>query len=227
MKTNQRSSLPSRTWALLAIIGMLSRASILAFTIATELVAVSAVPDWESRASAGDLVALALALGLGGGVSLALLALLVSVVAFLVWLHQATQRAHSYGFPQPNATPRGAIACWFIPFVNLIRPYTVVQSLYQVSRAHALEARDDWVGRWPKLLPIWWAAWILGTLLTNVSFKLWTGGHVTAAAAWLGAVAAPLVLIAALCAAAIVWSIQVNQEATASADLQSDGVASK
>ncbi len=212
---------PSRTLAIVAILVVLLRAATLMFVAVTRLVAVTAIPDWEWREGGSDLVGVVLGFAVSGGAIISLLALLLAALVFVVWLHGAVRHARSYGHPQPDATPWGAVACWFIPFVNLVRPYLVVQSLYRTSRAHAQVVPGDLVTRWPLLLPIWWATWLLGNILTNVYSGLWSKAH-TAPEAWVGVIAATVTLLAASCAAVIVASVQAILSAANRARFRSE-----
>jgi len=212
------ASPPSRTWALLAIIGVFSRA----VAITLELVLLFAFPDWEQRLERAGSTGIVVTFAVGAvGVS-TLLTLLFSTVSFLGWLYYAVRRAHTYGIPHPNVTPGGAIVCWFIPFINVVRPYTVVRSLYDVTRAHVPEPPDTWLDRRAKqLLVAWWCSWLLGTALTDLAIR-WSDRSTGASVGWLGVVGVPLLLVAAALVASIVWRIQRNQEAVAAAALAAE-----
>lgn len=217
METAQPVAPPSRTWALVAIIAMLSRAAIFGAVVATEAIAVFTIPDWNERALVGDLIGELVTLGLGGGVALDIVVFAVAAVAFLVWLRGAMRYAHAQAPPHPNVSAGHAIGSWFIPVVSWFAPYKVVQSLHRVSAAHVADSDSDWARRWPWLLPLWWVSWLVSITLNNISFRMWEDDRVSVSATWVGLVAAPLVLISACCAAAILWSIQTNHQRLAAA----------
>src|SRR5206468_7874885 len=52
-----------------------------------------------------------------------LLAFLATAIAFLAWLSRAIDNVPALGAGRPSASPRWAIAWWFIPFANLGMPY--------------------------------------------------------------------------------------------------------
>jgi hypothetical protein len=208
---------PPRGWAVLAIIGMFSRMVILLLVLAATALASSAVPNWEQRANDGDLVGGLVALGVGGGALLALAAMVLAAACFLIWLHRAVRVARAYALVPPSSTPLGAVVCWFIPLVNLVKPYDVVQSLYRASIDPDRAPDGDWVRRWPRLFPIWWSSYLGAMILTNLFFRSWSDSNLAHPSIGLGIVAVMLGLVAAACATAIVWTIQVNQEALVAA----------
>jgi len=207
----------NRTWAVLATVGMVSGVVIEGVLVAIEILALFFVPDWELRVGRGEVTGLIFAFTFGWSTVLNLIASLLGIVASLVWLRRAVRFAHAHG-TRPSATPAGAVLCWFIPILNLVRPYTVVRSLYRVSRATEPSARHDWVSRWPWILPVWWWAWIATVVLRKIAF-----GSISASAPVIDSIPwtdiAELVssMVAASCAAAIVWAIQGGQEALAAA----------
>jgi hypothetical protein len=65
---------------------------------------------------------------------------LVAGVLFLRWLHSAHAQAHDFGRKGRSLpTPRGAVASFFIPFVNFVRPFTQTRALLWASDPSDLE----------------------------------------------------------------------------------------
>jgi hypothetical protein len=126
------------------------------------------------------------------------------VVLFLLWLHGAVRVALALGTRRPRVTPRDAVLCWFIPLVNLIRPYGVIRSLCRASLPAGPDY-TDWLTREPWLLPAWWATMLTGNLLLNIGFST---GHV----GLLFAVGLTAETFATACASIIVWSVHARQE---------------
>ena len=90
----------------------------------------------------------------------------VCAVLFIVWLRKAyTSRA-----VVPSHLRHGAgwtIGAWFVPFLNLVRPYQLVDELDAAAAARipAPRARNG-------LLPAWWAAFLLMNLAGQISSRL-------------------------------------------------------
>ena len=125
---------PAGGWAVVTIIGLFSGVTVEAGVLALEAFATHVVPDWELLADNGDGVGIGMMLAFAWGSILGIGASVLTALAFLTWLFRAVRFARSRGI-RPNSTPVGAVACWFIPFVNLVRPYDVVRTLYRVSTA--------------------------------------------------------------------------------------------
>jgi len=77
----------------------------------------------------------------------------LTVPVWLVWLAGMWRRHHATSAVKQRS---GAILCWFVPFVNLFRPYQVVSELW-ADRPEATEAESR------VLVPLWWSsclAWL-------------------------------------------------------------------
>jgi hypothetical protein len=98
---------------------------------------------------------------------------LASAVAFLVWLHRASSNLRAFrSEPALEFTPGQAVGSFFIPFVNLFRPYAVLREVWRASDASVAAesyssvavSRGSWlVVAWWLLflgrnLPAWWTA---------------------------------------------------------------------
>ena len=102
---------------------------------------------------------------------------LVTAVGFLVWLHRARVNVRALGVRRLRFRREWTVLGFLIPGLNFVRPYQVVQEIWQAS--------DPTVGdpiawkrvRTPLLLSIWWGAFVgylvleagSGTLLNVVS----------------------------------------------------------
>jgi hypothetical protein len=58
---------------------------------------------------------------------------LMTAVAFLVWLHRASENLPAFRSEPLEFTPGQAVGSFFIPFINLIRPYEVMREVWQAS----------------------------------------------------------------------------------------------
>ena len=139
------------------------------------------------------------------GILLAFVALLVgtylgAAISWLAWLSRAIDNVPALGGGRPRGSPREAITAWFVPVVNLARPYWILRDLHD---------RLAVPGRRNAPLHAWWICW----LPTGLNLTLIGAGIVV----WLlnlGLVAVPLVLLASydvapvvglLVTAALIW----------------------
>lgn len=202
----------ARTWALLTTIGLLSRVVLDAAVLALTFYATWVVPDWVLRTKHGDPTATIFAAAYACGVVLSLLAGIFTAVAFLIWLFRAVRTAHARGL-RPRSSPAGAVAVWFIPFVNLVVPYHVLRSLHRVSTRNDPRARHDPLTRWPQIFVAWWFGWLGMIVLNRVSSSNWWSDTPVLTVSWADTAEVICVAIAASGAAIIVWSIQRAQSA--------------
>jgi hypothetical protein len=54
-------------------------------------------------------------------------------VAFLVWLYRAHENLRAFRAETLDFTPGRAVGSFFIPFVNLVRPYQVLREVWRAS----------------------------------------------------------------------------------------------
>lgn len=158
--------------ALLALCAMISLVAIF-FTLAEIRLLQSIVDGAEispSEADANDnrqgLVAL-----------VQLTAIIASVIAFCLWIHRAHRNLPSLGTLGLRFTPGWAVGWYFVPIMNLFRPYQVMREILQASHPASDGSRPDvWkLAPVTPLLALWWAAYIISGILGNISARLaWT-----------------------------------------------------
>jgi hypothetical protein len=86
-----------------------------------------------------------------------LVSFICSAVVFCRWFHLAVRHATALG-AHVGYTPAGAVGSWFIPFVNLVRPFQIARSMMQ-------SGTDSRVGTWQAL-------WIVGNVVGNISVRV-------------------------------------------------------
>lgn len=99
---------------------------------------------------------------------LQLAALLFTAIVWLLWLHRAYSTLTVIGTRKSRFTPGWAVGYWFIPFINLVRPYQIVVDLW--LRSESLNATES-VEQLPRpaLVGWWWGVY----LLTGVAGRLY------------------------------------------------------
>jgi hypothetical protein len=93
---------------------------------------------------------------------LQIIVLVVTVVAFLRWLSRSYRNLPALGVTHPSFTPGWAIGAWFVPFMNLVRPYQIVKELWGTSEPTHSAALLGW----------WWAAWLISGFIGQAVFRL-------------------------------------------------------
>jgi hypothetical protein len=97
-----------------------------------------------------------LALGFAGG--LFFIGFIVTIVWFCRWFHLSVRYASGRG-GVIGYTPAAAVGSWFIPFLNLVRPFDVTRRMLGAAGVDAGS-----VGTWQAL-------WIIGNITSNISAR--------------------------------------------------------
>ncbi len=94
--------------------------------------------------------------------SLYFLTFVLTVVAFCFWMHRVSRNLGPLQAKEWRFTPRWAVIWWFVPVMQLIRPYEVVREIWRGSREEA--PGPSWA-----LLPWWWAVWLAANAMAFVN----------------------------------------------------------
>ena len=70
-------------------------------------------------------------------------------------------------------TPGGAIGAWFVPFLNLVRPFQIVREIWWISSApeDAERATFERVPRAPTVIKGWWGIYLASGFLGQAVFR--------------------------------------------------------
>jgi hypothetical protein len=102
---------------------------------------------------------------------LSAIAYIISAVTFIQWFRRAYYNLHlKVNFL--NYTEGWAAGCWFVPFINLYRPYQIMKELYEETD-ELLSKKGISVNQTfsTTLLGWWWALWIINNLLAQFVFR--------------------------------------------------------
>ena len=89
-------------------------------------------------------------------------------VVFARWIIASHKTVRALGAQGMTITPGWAVGYYFIPFINLVRPYTAMKELWcaSVDPQHATTQVA------PSLLPGWWALWIINGVLGQIILRM-------------------------------------------------------
>jgi len=85
----------------------------------------------------------------------------VTGLLFVAWLHRAYSNLTLVGTRQVTYSTAWAVGCWFVPFLNLSRPYAIVDELWTKS-ATKNTGEASTRGKRSPIPGLWWVA-LLGT----------------------------------------------------------------
>lgn len=146
------------------------------------------------------------------------LVFILTVVAFLMWLHRAYRNLRALTTEPLEATPGWAVGYWFIPIVHLFRPYQIVKEVWNKSDP-VRDLSGTFLSSEPMrsttLLGVWWGFWIVYNILGNISGRLgWraeTVGDILTAN-WFDLASGVFGIAAGACAILVVRQINEMQE---------------
>jgi hypothetical protein len=100
-----------------------------------------------------------------------LVVFLACVISFLVWIHRAYANLAASGLRGLKSTPGWAVGGFFIPILNLVRPYTVMTEIWSGSvYLSTYHSGVPWqrVPRNPMVI-IWWLTYLGASILGRVA----------------------------------------------------------
>ncbi|HEY4659813.1 MAG TPA: DUF4328 domain-containing protein, partial [Gemmatimonadaceae bacterium] len=130
----------------------------------------------------------------------------LATTLFIVWLYRAHRNLDAFSATSRYRS-RQAVTSWFIPFVNLIRPYRVVREVWRGSASSpgdTVRATHS-----PPWLRLWWTLFLTVIVLNNIAQWLLSRDRVEES----GVVTTAFLLGAAVSALwiAVIWRIERAQ----------------
>jgi hypothetical protein len=148
-----------------------------AAVIATDLVAAGVhwyALDLFDRAAAGEMVTEEEGEGLDALIGLSALlqvaALLACIVLFFIWFYRAHRNLGRAGLKRLEHSSGATIGWFFVPFMNLVKPYQVMREVWIMSHflaGGAEERRLGSVSTAPVVL--WWVGFLGTSFLGNIA----------------------------------------------------------
>ena len=97
---------------------------------------------------------------------------LISAVTFIQWFRRAYANLHTVS-NNLMYSEGWAAGAWFIPILNLFRPFQIMKDLYLKTNSY-LSSKVEGFKKVPNdgLINSWWALWIIGNFLGNAVLRL-------------------------------------------------------
>lgn len=122
---------------------------------------------------------------------------IAAVVVVAMWIHRAHANLRDGGVDGLEFSPGWAVGWYFIPFANLFKPFQAMRELWTASHGET----DQFGAQAPSEVKAWWAAWIIGNILSSVSTRILLMGEgastVTVGSA-VGAAGTAIIVLAAV-----------------------------
>ncbi|MEW5725960.1 MAG: DUF4328 domain-containing protein [Thermodesulfobacteriota bacterium] len=139
-----------------------------------------------------------------------------TVLFYLAWLYRVRRNLPALGVEDLRFSPGWTLGWWFVPIMNLFRPFQVVSEIWRASDPDRTGSLDWKEAPRSALLGLWWFFWLAAYLLGNVSLRLSTKATYSVADQlqrdWTGFFSDLAEIPAAILALAVVLEITRRQE---------------
>ena len=101
-----------------------------------------------------------------------LIAYIISGIVFIMWFRRAYFNLHQK-VNTLSYSESWAAGSWFVPFVNLYRPFQIMKELYDETKKY-ITGRDGntEIDLTTKFLGFWWALWIISGIFGQINWRL-------------------------------------------------------
>ena len=135
---------------------------------------------------------------------------LVAAVGFIMWEHRVSSNLSSLGAGNQRFSTGWAVGWWFIPMMNLFRPY---QILAEIWRGSTTTIRQSWTeAPAPWVMGAWWALMIFSTFFRVLGTDMLNDDPVTTAPLWISLTGSLATMCSGLALIYVVSRITTQQE---------------
>jgi|GEM_PF-2036203 len=96
----------------------------------------------------------------------------LSAVLFLVWIYRAHANLTPLGAARLEYSPGWAVGSFFVPILNLFRPYQIVREIWKASQPAYLRPIEWQQAPVSSMLLTWWLLWIITNVVGNISGRI-------------------------------------------------------
>lgn len=100
-----------------------------------------------------------------------LLVYIGTIITFIMWFRRGYYNLHRI-VPHLSQSERWAAGAWFVPILNLFRPYTIMKEM--VYETEDVLAKAELIERKNRVrqVGIWWALWISYSVISNIISRI-------------------------------------------------------
>ena len=100
---------------------------------------------------------------------------IICIVLFIMWFRRAYYNLSISSRAHTEFGEGWAAGAWFVPFINLVRPYTIMKEIWVKTQ----DATDNLITyKKPTILGWWWALWIINNIGTNITTRLFNSSSI-------------------------------------------------
>lgn len=100
---------------------------------------------------------------------------IVCIVLFIMWFRRAYNNLNLSGRENTKYAEGWASGAWFVPFLNLGRPYLIMLEIWEKTQRATENLISTKSG---KIIGWWWTLWIINNIGTNVINRLFKSGEI-------------------------------------------------
>ncbi len=97
-----------------------------------------------------------------------ILLFIAQAISILMWIYRANDNIRQLGAQNMQFTPGWSIGYYFIPIVNLWKPYYAMKEIYLCSQSVSKNPEKTGEG----ILSLWWFLWILSGIMGRIIWKM-------------------------------------------------------
>jgi hypothetical protein len=102
---------------------------------------------------------------------------IVSFVIYLIWVRRSYRNLHSLQLKQTEYSSGWAIGSYFVPILNLFRPYSIMKEIWFGSQPQYNLPDENEMEKVKRLtsttfLKFWWTVFLMNWTVSNQSFRL-------------------------------------------------------
>jgi hypothetical protein len=91
----------------------------------------------------------------------------LSVIMVALWIYRAHDNLRDFGADGLEFTPGWSVGWFFVPFMSLFKPFQAMKELWNASEG----THSDFRSHAPPVLSIWWGAFIIDNMLSNIGSR--------------------------------------------------------
>jgi hypothetical protein len=97
---------------------------------------------------------------------------IVLIVFWMMWVHRLYRNLRALGADGLTYSPGWAVGYWFIPILNLFRPYQVMRETWQASHPSHGGGTSWKAVVAPSAIGAWWAIHLISNVANNISTRV-------------------------------------------------------
>jgi len=94
---------------------------------------------------------------------------ITAVVLFILWFRRAYANLHRIGAQNLRFTEGWAAGAWFVPFLNLVRPYQIMVEIWEETQRNTPSKEQVEA---PSIVGWWWGAYLISGFIDRISFRM-------------------------------------------------------